>query len=59
VKIISPSSVVDITNELGGSTISKKYSKTLFIKRTILRILYRIKIILYSKLSKNMSFIFK
>ena len=59
VKIISPSSVVDITNELGGSTISKKYSKALFIKRTILRTLYRIKIILYSKLSKNMSFIFK
>lgn len=59
VKIISPSSIVDITNELGGSTISKKYSKTLFIKRTMLRSLYRIKIILYSKLSKNMGFIFK
>ena len=59
VKIISPSSVVDITNESGGSTISKKHLKALFIKRTILRSLYRIKIILYSKLSKNMGFIFK
>lgn len=53
ISFIQPSGITDITHISGGSTLSIKKSKYSSIIRTILRLYYRIKIKIYSKIFKN------
>ncbi|MDC1243515.1 hypothetical protein N8Z86_05230, partial [Amylibacter sp.] len=50
---IHPSGISDLTNVLGGSTLSIKNSKRSSIIRTFLRFIYRFKIKIFSKNFQN------